>query len=111
VRYFDTKRLRRGLDDDERDSDSDYDDSEDEDSDFKPAADATNPTSDIPTDMTTLPGDDDTSEINLGCVEVRELLAEVPVPREAKGKAPASTHVPAKDVGEGGGTLELGAWV
>ncbi|KAH6909669.1 ribonuclease H-like domain-containing protein [Coprinopsis sp. MPI-PUGE-AT-0042] len=111
LRYFDTKRLRRGLDDDERDSDSDYDESEDEDLVSQPPVDSSNLTSDIPTDATTLPGDDDNSEIDLGCVEVRELLAEAPLPRESKAKSSAPAHIPAKDGPEAGGTLELGDWV
>lgn len=112
LRFFDIRRLARELDDDQRHETSNYNESEDEDLGSAQPTDsamAVDPNH-LDNIAAILPGDDASSELNLDSREVRELLADAPIPVKSK-HAPEKLAVPDMEVDEVGGSFELGAWV
>ncbi|KAF5328452.1 hypothetical protein D9611_015136 [Ephemerocybe angulata] len=116
IRFFDVKRLRRGLDDDERDEDVNYDESDDEDF-VPPNTSTTSMTPEVKASVeldsdTVLPEDSDTSEFNLASLDVQELLADGPIPRGRIPLPAVATKADLKcDEEEDDGSFDLGGWV
>ena len=55
-----------------------------------------------------MPGEGDGSELNLASNEIRELLADSPLPRQQEAKSGGSKAE--MEVEESGGTFDLGSW-
>jgi len=111
-RFFDIKRLQRGLDDDKSDEHDNYDDTDDEgelaastDSPDTTASSSEAGSARAPRDS--LPGDDSEDEFDLCLMtrDVHELLADAPIPVQAERTSKKSPE-PISD----NGSLELGDW-
>lgn len=63
-------------------------------------------------DGLSMPGEGDESKLNIASSEIRELLADSPLPRQQEAKSGGSGgSKPEMEVEESGGTFDLGSWV
>ncbi|RXW11937.1 hypothetical protein EST38_g13918 [Candolleomyces aberdarensis] len=112
IRFFDIERLRRGIDEDERDENINYDES-DEEIDHPISHKCEKKMEQLlgdndDGDGVSIPGEGDGSELNLASNEIRELLADSPLPRQQEAKSGGSNAE--VEMEESGGTFDLGSW-
>ncbi|TEB22252.1 hypothetical protein FA13DRAFT_1799116 [Coprinellus micaceus] len=111
LRFFDTERLTREIEDSTRHEDPDYepsDDEEEEEDNAEPAPTQDNGGSPI---GTVLPGKEPSSELDLTTRVVRELLADAPMPLVTPAYLRPKVSIPEIEIEEAGGSFELGEWV